>query len=430
MKARPKILFVDNSVSSFRHDRTELCHAARDMGLEVHIAAPAGAASAALVKEGFFFHAIPMSRKGTSLFNEPATILALFFLYRRLRPSLVHHFRLKPVLHGSLAASLAGVPAVVNTLTGLGHVFTEPSRRNNFLRRMISSGCKRAFRHRNLRVIFQNPDDRAVFINSRIVPAEQTAVIKGSGVDVSVFTATPEPDGIPVITLASRMLWDKGIAQFVEAAEILKAEGIKARFALVGATDDENPTAISVKQLEEWKQKGIVEWWGPRNDMPEVLAISNIVCLPSYREGIPRILIEAAACGRPIISTDAPGCREVVRPGENGLLVPVQDTAALANAMRTLIENPEMRKTMGAYNRGLAIREFDLRSVVAQYSTIYQRLLGTRLQGWAEKPVPQVATAAALLRAPARPARATAERRPSLANARLKPQEVQSDSRS
>jgi glycosyltransferase involved in cell wall biosynthesis len=423
MKAYPKVIFVDNSVASFRHDRMELCYAARDMGLEVHVAAPAGSASSSITKEGFCFHEIPMSRNGTSLWQEPATILALFRLYRRLRPSLVHHFRLKPVLHGSLAASLAGVPAVVNTLTGLGHVFTEHSERNVLLRRLISTGCKRAFRHRNLRVIFQNPDDRAVFIRDHIIPADQTAVIKGSGVDISMFVASPEPDGVPVVVLASRMLWDKGIAQFVEAAEILRAEGVKATFALVGSSDPENPTAIPVEQLQAWKEQGSVEWWGLRKDMPAVLAKSHIVCLPSYREGIPRILIEAAACGRPIVTTDAPGCRELVRPGENGLLVPVQDTAALVIALRTLIENPEMRKSMGRCNRALAVQEFDLELVISQYRTIYQDLLRSRVKGWATRTLTPST--------PNQTVRETgSEPRHSRPNAVLEPQEVRSQGRS
>jgi len=374
----PKIIFVDNSVNSFRHDRMELCYAAREMGMDVHVAAPPGPAAAAIVKEGLIFHEIPMTRKGTSAWTEPATVLALFQLYRRLRPSLVHHFRLKPVLYGSLAASLAGVPAVVNTLTGLGHVFTEQSERLALLRRLISMGCRRAFRHRHLRVVFQNPDDRAVFIRDGIIPADQTTIIKGSGVDVSVFAPSPEPDGIPVVILASRMLWDKGVAQFVEAAQILKAEGVKATFALVGPPDPDNPASISWEQLQLWKESGNVEWWGLRKDMPEILAKSHIVCLPSYREGIPRILIEAAACGRPIVTTDAPGCRELVRPAENGLIVPVQDTPALVTALRTLIQNPDMRKAMGNSSRQLAVQEFDIELVIGQYRSIYHELLGGR----------------------------------------------------
>ena len=374
MKSR-KIIFVDNSVASFRHDRMELCHAAREMGMEAHVAAPPGPGAAAIVKEGLIFHEIPMTRKGTSAWTEPATILALFRLYRRLRPNLVHHFRLKPVLYGSLAASLAGVPAVVNTVTGLGHVFTDPSERLALLRGLIRMGCRRAFRHRRMRVVFQNPDDRAIFIRDAIISPDQTTIIKGSGVDVCAFAASPEPDGTPVVVLASRMLWDKGVAQFVEAAQILKAEGVKATFVLVGPPDPDNPASISWEQLQLWKDSGNVEWWGLCKDMPQLLARTHIVCLPSYREGIPRILIEAAACGRPIITTDAPGCRELVRPGENGLIVPVQDTPALVSALRTLIQNPEMRKAMGAFGRQLAVEEFNIESVVAQYQNIYQELL-------------------------------------------------------
>jgi glycosyltransferase involved in cell wall biosynthesis/peptidoglycan/xylan/chitin deacetylase (PgdA/CDA1 family) len=373
-----RIIFVDNSVDSFRHDRMELCYAARAMDMEVHIAAPPGPAAAAIVKEGFTFHEILMTRKGTSAWTEPATVFALVRLYRSVRPNLVHHFRLKPVLYGSLAASLSGVPAVVNTLTGLGHVFTDPSERLALLRRLITLGCRRAFRHRHLRVVFQNPDDRAVFIRDGIIPADQTTIIKGSGVNVCVFAPSPEPDGTPVVVLASRMLWDKGVAQFVEAAQILKTEGVQATFVLVGPPDPDNPASISWEQLQLWKESGNVEWWGLQKDMPQLLAKSHIVCLPSYREGIPRILIEAAACGRPIVTTDAPGCRELVRPGDNGLIVPVQDTPALVSALRTLIQNPEMRKAMGNFGRQLAVQEFDIELVIAQYRGIYQELLAGR----------------------------------------------------
>jgi hypothetical protein len=179
MKPQPRIVFVDNSLDGFRRDRMQLVHAARDLGLEVHIAAPNGRARPDLENEAFAVHPIPMTRKGTSMWKEPATVLALLRLYRNLRPSLVHHLRLKPVLYGSLAANLAGVPAVVNTLTGLGFIFTDESERTAPLRKWVEIGCRRAFRHSNLRVIFQNPDDRAVFIRKRIVSGEQTAVIKG-----------------------------------------------------------------------------------------------------------------------------------------------------------------------------------------------------------------------------------------------------------
>lgn len=377
MKTQPRIVFVDNSLDAFRRDRMQLVHAARDLGLETHVAAPRGRVHFDSQKEGFAYHSIPMSRKGTSMWKEPATVLALLRLYRKLRPTLVHHLRLKPVMYGSLAASLAGVPAVVNTLTGLGFLFTDQSEKTAPLRKWVEMGCRRAFRHPNLRVIFQNPDDRAVFIRKGIVSGEQAAVIKGSGVDLSVFYPTKEPEGVPVVILASRMLWDKGVAQYVEAARILKSEGVKARFALVGEPDRENPAAIPQAQLEVWDESGDVEWWGLQEgaNMPAVLAKSHIVCLPSYREGIPRILIEAAAAGRPILTTDAPGCRELVRPGENGIVVPSRDPSSLASALRFLIEHPETRIAMGKNNRQIAVQEFSQELVIAQFMAVYRELL-------------------------------------------------------
>jgi len=384
MKPQPRIVFVDNSLDGFRRDRMQLVRAARDLGLEIHVAAPCSRAGADdSGKDDFTVHAIPMTRKGTSMWREPATVLALLRLYRSLRPSLVHHLRLKPVLYGSLAAKLAGVPAVVNTLTGLGFVFTDQSEKTVPLRKWVEMGCQRAFRHPNLRVIFQNPDDRAVFIRKGIVTGEQAAVIKGSGVDLSVYRPSPEPEGLPIVILASRMLWDKGVAQFVEAARILKNEGVAARFALAGEPDPDNPAAIPYEQLRVWQESGEIEWWGlqdPQN-MPRVLARSHIVCLPSYREGIPRILIEAAASGRPIVTTDAPGCREVVRPGVNGIIVPSRDTSSLAGALRFLIEHPETRIAMGANNRELAVQEFSQELVISQFMYVYRDLLRTASLG-------------------------------------------------
>lgn len=376
MKPQPRIVFVDNSVNAFRRDRMQLVQAARDLGLEIHVAAPP-ALTAAESTDAFTYHPIPMTRKGTSMWKEPATVLALLRLYRNLRPTLVHHLRLKPVLYGSLAANLAGVPAVVNTLTGLGFVFTDASEKTAPVRKWVEMGCRRAFRHGNLRVIFQNPDDRAVFIRKGIVTGEQAAVIKGSGVDLSSYRPSPEPDGLPIVILASRMLWDKGVAQFVEAARMLKSEGVQARFALVGEPDPENPATIPYEQLEVWHECGEIEWWGLKDprDMPQVLANSHIVCLPSYREGIPRILIEAAASGRPIVTTDAPGCREVVRPGVNGIVVPSRDTSSLASALRFLIQNRETRITMGTNNREIAVQEFSQELVVEQFVSVYRDLL-------------------------------------------------------
>ncbi len=169
------------------------------------------------------------------------------------------------------------------------------------------------------RVIFQNPDDRALFVSRSVVPIDRTVLIRGSGVDVSQFVPSSEQSGLPIVLLASRLLWDKGVGELVEASRRLKKDGIACRVVLVGVPDPGNPKAIPVSLLERWQAEGVVEWWGLRNDMPEVLKAASIVVLPSYREGIPKILLEAAASGRPIVTTDTPGCREIVRHGENGL---------------------------------------------------------------------------------------------------------------
>ena len=373
--AKPRILFVDNDVNSFYAYRIELARGARDSGFEVHVAAPPGKASEILLAEGLRYHPIPMTRSGLAPWKEFSTISTLFRLYRRVGPDLVHHLRLKPVLYGGLAAYGARVPAVVGLLTGLGYVFIAETRRALVMRKLVVLSCKVAFRHGNQRIVFQNPDDQGVFIQNKILPAAQTVLIKGSGVDVQTYVPTPEPEGVPVVVLASRMLRDKGVVEFVEAARELRGAGVSARFVLVGETDPGNPTAITAEQLRAWADEGVIEWWGHQSDMRKVLSQSNIVCLPSLREGVPKVLIEAAACGRAIVTTDAPGCREIVREGENGLLVPVRDSKALADALRLLIESTPLRALMAAKGREIAVAEFSVERVVDETLGVYRELL-------------------------------------------------------
>ena len=381
VKAQPKILFVDNDVNSFYSYRIEMARAARDAGFEVHVASPPGKAVEILRNEGFTFNPIPMTRSGLVPWKELGTVVALFRLYRKLRPDLVHHLRLKPVLYGGLAAYGARVPAVVGLLTGLGYTFTAETGKAVAIRKAVSFSCKLAFRRDNQRVIFQNPDDQFVFVKNQILPAHKTVLIKGSGVDVKTYVPTPEPNGTPVVLLASRMLRDKGVVEFVEAARSLRKAGVQAKFVLVGETDRGNPTAISAEQLRQWAQDGDVEWRGQCTDMHDVLAQSHIVCLPSLREGVPKVLIEAAACGRAIVTTDAPGCREIVRHGINGLLVPVRDSRSLAEALRLLIESPCLRASMGAKGREIVVEEFSVERVVNETLGVYRELLAARADG-------------------------------------------------
>jgi glycosyltransferase involved in cell wall biosynthesis len=233
-----------------------------------------------------------------------------------------------------------------------------------------------ALGHRNLRVIFQNRDDRQVFVRLRLVEPRQTVLIKGSGVDPAVFAPAPvvHPNATPLVILASRLLWDKGVGEFVEAARLLRQEQVQARFILVGNTDP-NPSSVPERTLQAWHASGVVEWWGHQARMRDVFAQADIACLPSYREGLPKVLIEAAASGLPIVTTDVPGCRDICKDGENGLLVPAANAGALADALRSLLHDPARRDVMGRRGRELFLKEFTLDRVVSQTLTVYRDLL-------------------------------------------------------
>lgn len=376
-----KLLFVVNDAAYFLSHRLPVAQAAQEVGFEVHVATPEGPATSAIVDEGLTYHPVPLTRKGVNPWQELGSIVALVCLYRKLQPDIVHHVTIKPVLYGGIAARLARVPAVVNAVTGLGYVFIARGFKSSLLRSAVKLGYKVALGHRNQRVIFQNPDDSALFLDAGIVTIRDTVLIKGSGVDTSIFTPLPEVRGTPLVVLASRMLWDKGVGEFVEAASMLRAKGVHARFALVGDTDPGNPSAIPVSQLDAWRKSGVVEWWGRCDDMPTVFAQSHVVCLPSaYGEGVPKVLIEAAACGRAIVTTDTPGCREIVRHGKNGLLVPVRNSKALADALQKLIENPELRARMGKRGREIAVTEFAQERVVDETLRVYQELLRNKIE--------------------------------------------------
>lgn len=370
-----RILYVVNDAAFFLSHRSALAEAARAQGYEVHVATPEDEAAAKIRRLGFGFDAVDISRRGVTPLREASTLVALLRLYRRLRPDLVHHITIKPVVYGGIAARIARVPAVASAITGLGWVFNARGFKRRILRFLVTNTYRVALAHGNSTVIFQNPDDRRLMVDAHLVPANRTTLIKGSGVDMRRFVPTPQPPGIPLVVLASRMLWDKGIGEFVEAARSLRREGVSARFALVGDTDPGNPAAVTKVQLDAWKTQGDVEWWGRREDMPDVFAQSHLVCLPSYGEGVPKVLIEAAACARPIVATDSPGCREIVRHEESGLLVPIRDAPALASAMRRLIESAELRSKMGASGRELATQGFSVDEVIAQTLDVYEALL-------------------------------------------------------
>jgi len=373
--SRPKILYFITEDWYFCSHRLPLALAARDAGYDVAVVTNVNEHADVIRRAGIRLIPFDLSRKGMNPASELAVLARLVALYRKEKPDIVHQVAMKPVLYGSLAARLSGVSRVVNALAGLGYIFTSDQPKARFLRPVIGSAFRGLLNSRRSRLILQNQDDRAKFIRKRFISEKRIRLIRGSGVDTAVFVPTPEPPGVPVVILPSRMLWDKGVREFVDAAGQLKKRGISARFVLVGDTDPHNPSAIPTEQLTAWHAEGAVEWWGRREDMPAVFEQSHIVCLPSYREGLPKVLLEAASCGRPIVTTDTPGCRDVVRQGENGLLVPVRGTAELADALQLLIEQPALRKKMGCKGREIVVSEFALEKVVAKTMNIYRELL-------------------------------------------------------
>ena len=325
--------------------------------------------------EGFELAPIEVKRGGMNIFSEFKTLFVLYSYYKKYKPDIVHHVAIKPVIYGTLVARLIGSIKIVNAMAGLGFVFISNKKRVKLLRFFVHQLFRFLFNNKNSQLILQNKDDLGYFLKNKLVNNENVTIVRGSGVDVKKFIPAEESTGVPIVMLASRMLWDKGVGEFIEAAKILKQEGVEARFVLVGDSDPENPASIPNAQLSEWHELGIVEWWGERGNMHEMLTQAHIVCLPSYREGLPKVLLEAASCGKPIIATDVPGCREIVHNGENGILVPLKDSSSLASAMKELINNPEKRKIIGINGRRLVENEFSEEIVVSQTLKVYQELL-------------------------------------------------------
>lgn len=369
---RPKLLFLVTEDWYFCSHRLPIAREAIKQGYDVVVATRVDRHGEAITQAGCKLVPLRMERQSANPFRELATLAELVGVYRREKPDVVHHVALKPVLYGSLAAFLTGVPNVVNALAGMGYAFISNRLKVRLLRPVLLMAFRILMNRRCFKLILQNQDDCDFFLSLRLINKKRMRLIRGAGVDTVSYRPTPELAGVPLVVLPSRMLWDKGVGEFVEAAGLLKERGVAARFVLVGDSDPYNPAAIPAGQLQAWSNKGIVSWWGRRDDMPAVLAQSHLVCLPSYREGLPKSLLEAASCGRPIVTTDANGCREVVRDGENGFLVPVKNVTELADALQRLIEDPQLRQRMGRKGRTIVEQEFAVERVVAETISVYK----------------------------------------------------------
>ncbi|MCG6941964.1 MAG: glycosyltransferase family 4 protein [Thiohalocapsa sp.] len=353
-----------------------LAEALREEGFDVAVITEVTDAGCAARIRTAGLRLLPMrlSRKGLNPLVELRSVATLWRLLRRERPDLFHAIAQKPVLYGTLAARLAGVRAIVGTLAGMGFVFTSAALKARVLRPLVTAAYRLLLGAEHVRIIVQNPEDaQQLRHEAGIAPV----LIRGAGVDLSRFRPAPEPPPPVTVILASRMLWDKGVQEFVDAARLLAARGIGARLVLVGKPDTGNPSAVPVERLRAWQAEGVVEWWGHRDDMSATLADAHIVCLPSYREGLPTILIEAAAAGLPLVASDVPGCREVVRHGSNGLLVPARDSVRLADALASLIEDAALRRRYGERSRQLAVSAFGIDEVASATLAVYRQVLPT-----------------------------------------------------
>ncbi len=369
----PKLLFVVTEDWYFVSHRLALAVAAQKAGFDVAVATRVGNRGDTIRAAGIRLVPFNLSRHRGNPIRE---IAALVRLYRRERPDIVHHVALKPVVYGTLAAWLARVPVRVNAVAGLGWLFTTTHGVMRLIRPVVRLILARLLDAQGSLTIVQNPDDRALLVRSRL-PESRIRLIRGAGVDITMFAPAPEPAGPVCIVLSSRMLWDKGIGEFVEAARLMTQAGVHGRFVLVGIPDLGNPASIPEATLRGWHGHDGVEWWGWRDSMPLVLHQAHIACLPSYYgEGLPKALLEAAACGLPIVTTNIPGCREVVRDRDNGLLVPARDAHALAKALRELAEDAALRARMGRRGREIVLAEFAQDRVIAEILAVYGELLG------------------------------------------------------
>ena len=373
---------VVNRDSFFLSHRLPLARGARDAGMEVVVAAGDSGSARAIEDEGFEFVSLPVARGILNPLSEARTVTFLLRLYRRLQPALIHHSTVQPVIYGSIAARFGSDAAVVNTGSGLGYAFTSAHQTAKALRPLLRWLWRVALSHPQSRTIFQNPDDRADFIRMGLVHEGATVLIRGSGVDCGAFPPAPEPGGVPVVVLPGRMLWDKGVQEFVEAARILRSAGRIGRFVLVGAPDNGNREAIPVAQLDEWTREGTVEWWGHQSDMAAVLAGATIVVLPSYGEGLPKALLEAASVGRAVVATDVgQTCKLVDETVGHRVKA---DAASVAAAVVRLLREPGRASKMGQRGRERVMRHHSTEAYLEYLEGVYESV-GWGRSGSAQK---------------------------------------------
>lgn len=372
-----KVMLVVNAPEFFLSHRLPIALQAKAMGYEVHIASADGPEVERIEDLGFVHHVVAFSRSGQNPIREFKTLLRIVRLFTAVKPDLVHLVTIKPVLYGGIAARVTRVKAVVVAVSGLGTVFMANSLFARVRKAVVSVLYRAALKHKQLAVIFQNPDDRDALVSIGALEPSSAKMIRGSGVDLRDYPYVPEPEGKVVVSMAARLLKDKGVVEFVDAARVLLQRGVNAEFWLIGSPDPGNPSSVTAEDVSAWVAEGVVKALGYRKDIPALYSASHIVCLPSYYgEGLPKSLVEAAACGRAVVTTDHVGCRDAIKPNVTGVLVPCQDVTRLADAIQTLAEDKDLRVSMGREGRELAEEAFAIEKIVKQHMSIYKDLLG------------------------------------------------------
>lgn len=372
-----KIVLFANTDWYLYNFRRSLALALQAEGHELLLLSPPGPHGAKLQALGLRWEPVDMARRSLNPLREALLVWRLARRLRRERPDVVHGFTIKCAVYGALAARLAGVHGRVSSVAGLGYVFISNSAKARVLRPIVRTLLRAALDGRDARLVLQNPDDVALFTLAGLCDPARIRLIEGSGVDCTRFLppAVEREAGAPLrVLLPARLLWDKGLAELVEAARLLRAEGRTLRIELAGEPDPGNPASVPEATVRRWVAEGLVDWMGHVDDMPALLAAVDVVVLPSYREGLPKGLIEAGSCARALVATDVPGCREVVSHDQDGLLVPVRDGVALARAIARLDGDTALRQRLGAAARRKALDRFDERQVVARTLAVYQEL--------------------------------------------------------
>lgn len=369
-----KILYIVNEPWFFLSHRLPIALAAKQQGDIVHVATRAGVTVKEISDMGFIHHEIPLSRSGSSIHSELNSLFAIWKLLRKVNPDVVHLVTIKPVIYGGIAARFAPVEKVVAAVSGLGTLYLAKGFKANLKRKLGTWLYQFAIGSNKTTVIFQNPDDRQMFLDLKAVEPERTVLIRGSGIDLNAFSFSAENlTDKPVVTFAARLLFDKGLAEYIDAIKILNQRGVEASYQIVGDLDPGNLTSATADDIEQWQSIDNLIVKGYQKDMAAVFKDSNLVVLPSYREGLPKVLIEAAACGRAVVTTDVPGCRDAIEVNKTGLLVAAKDAKQLADAIEKLVTDPALRVKMGTAGRQLAEQAFAIEQVIDQHLAIYRQ---------------------------------------------------------